>query len=176
VAIDWNLMARFALLAGVLSILLVAGVALLPMADSAVQQLSFVSSHQSTYGVVMIITLFWATLSIPFVVGLGTVLHTRGSSLAPTATVLSAGGLLLLGFGYYVGNGALLSIATAGHAPAPGVDTYQDAFVDPAGAGASQIVTVPRWVAALGGGRNMSPATPYRVNGTWVQCTGTPMR
>jgi hypothetical protein len=77
---------------------------------------------------IMIATLVWATLSVPFVVGLGTLLRSRSGSLTLTATLLSAGGLLLLGFGYYVGNGALVSIATAGQAPTPGSGAYQMAI------------------------------------------------
>ena len=39
-----------------------------------------------------------ADISVPFVVGLGTMLRPKSRSLALTATILLAGGILLLGF------------------------------------------------------------------------------
>jgi hypothetical protein len=118
----------FSFLAGVLSILVLISTLLLPVQKTAAQQLAFVSGHQSTVAVAMFSILLWATFSVPFVVGLGTLVRSRGTNLALTATLLSAGGILLLGFGNYVGDGALLSIVTAGHAPTPGADIYQTAI------------------------------------------------
>jgi hypothetical protein len=65
-------------------------------------------------------------VAIPFVVALGALLSVRTRSLALGATLLSAGGILLLGFAVFAFVGALLAIvAAAGAAPSAAAAAYQ---------------------------------------------------
>jgi hypothetical protein len=116
--------AWFALLAGALSVLLVIEV-LQPMPQSAIDLLSYFSSHFRIVALAGIMILTWAVFSIPFVVALGQLLRSKSGTFALTATVLSGTGILLLGFGNFTGIGAGLAIATAGTPPSAADATYQ---------------------------------------------------
>jgi len=116
--------ARFALLGGALSVLELVEV-LLPMPQSAADMLSYFSSHLGRVALIAVTILTWAVFSIPFVVALGQLLRSKSSTFALTATILSATGILLLGFGNFTGIGAGLAIATAGSPPSVADATYQ---------------------------------------------------
>src|SRR5947208_3393488 len=92
--------AAFGLLTGLLSLLLLLALAA-PSPQGPEQQLAFVGSHRAGYAILEIAVLIWATSSVPFLVGLGSLLRGRGRWLASTATWLSTVGLLLLGFATY---------------------------------------------------------------------------
>jgi len=92
--------------------------------------LSFFANNRTLYILSAVIVLTWATVSVPFVVALGTLLGDKGHSLchslALSATLLSAAGILLLGFGVFIFVGAGLSIvAAADLAPSPADAAYQ---------------------------------------------------
>ena len=120
-------LAIFALVAGVLSLLLVLA-SLQPLPPTPAEQLSFVANHRTVYGVFASIVLAWAVFSIPFVVTLGTMLRPAAGILALTATILSVAGILLLGFAVFTHAGAMLSIVAAGNPPRPEDATYQAAI------------------------------------------------
>lgn len=120
-------LAIFALVAGVLSLLLVLA-SLQPLPPTPAEQLSFVANHRTVYGVFASIVLAWAVFSIPFVVTLGTMLRPEAGILALTATILSVAGILLLGFAVFTHAGAMLSIVAAGNPPRPEDATYQAAI------------------------------------------------
>lgn len=116
--------AWFALLAGVLSILLLAEI-LRPLPQSPAQILSYLTSHFGAVALLATTVLAWAVFSIPFVVALGRLLSSKSAGFAQAAMILSAAGILLLGFGNYVGIGASLAISTAGTPPSAPDAVYQ---------------------------------------------------
>ena len=120
-------LAILALVAGVLSLLLLVASLKSPPSVPA-QQIPFVTNHQRVVALFSIIVLAWALFSIPFVATLGTLLRPKGNTLAHAATLLSAGGILLLAFAIFTHIGALLSIVIAGNPPNPADDTYQAAI------------------------------------------------
>ena len=117
-----------AMCAGVLSLLLF----VLPIVYSPrapVELLPFFESHRSSYILLAVTILIWVIVVIPFFVAVGAMLSTRSRSLAITATLLSTGGILLLGFAVFAFVGALLAIvASAGAAPNAAAATYQAAI------------------------------------------------
>src|SRR5712692_1383231 len=117
--------AFFAIFAGVLSLLLfVFPTVYSPRAPS--ELLPFFESHRSTYILVAVTMLIWVIVAIPFVVAVGDLLSARSRSLALAATLLSAGGILLLGFAVFAFVCAVLSIVAAGGAaPNTASATYQ---------------------------------------------------
>jgi hypothetical protein len=120
--------AVFAILAGLLSVLLVASTNL-PAPRVPAELLPYFRSHQSSYVLAAITVLVWVVVAIPFVVGLGALLSAKGSTLAFAATLLSAGGILLLGFATFAFVGAFLAIVAASDvAPSPAEATYQAAI------------------------------------------------
>jgi len=120
--------AVFAIFAGVLSLLLfVFPTVYSPRAPT--QLLPFFKSHQSSYIVFAVTILIWVIVAIPFVVAVGGLLSARSRSLAHAATLLSAGGILLLGFAAFAFVGAFLAIVAAGGAaPSAAAATYQAAI------------------------------------------------
>lgn len=120
-------LATFSLVAGTLSLLLLFA-SLQPLPATPAEQLSFVASHRTAYGLFAGTVLAWMVFSIPFVVTLGTVLRAKGGVLAQTATIVSAVGISLLGFAIFMHAGAMLSIVTAGSPPRPEDATYQAAI------------------------------------------------
>jgi len=118
-------LASFAIVAGLLSFLLVALVSG-PAPRVAAELLPYFASHRSTYVLLAIIVLVWAVASVPYVVGLGALLGARRGTLAFAATMLCSGGVLLLGFATFAFVGAFLSIAASSHAaPSEAEAIYQ---------------------------------------------------
>lgn len=62
------------------------------------------------------LTLTWSVLSVPFAFVLGTLISDSDSALVACARLLTAVGILLLGFGVFVGTAATLSLATTASA------------------------------------------------------------
>lgn len=116
--------AVFSLLAAALTILLL-GVTLMTAPPKMLEQPLPLSVSRGSYILAATVVLTWAVFSIPFVVGLSTLLGRKSKSLALTATILSALGISLLGFGNFTSIGAILSILTAGSPPVPGAAAYQ---------------------------------------------------
>ncbi|CAG1008793.1 hypothetical protein BURK1_03575 [Burkholderiales bacterium] len=113
--------------AGALSLLLLLA-SLQPLPATPAEQLAFVAGHRTFYGWFAGLVLAWAVFSVPFVVTLGAVLRPRGGIPALTATILSAVGILLLGFAVFAHAGAMLSIVAAGDPPRPDDAAYQAAI------------------------------------------------
>jgi hypothetical protein len=90
-------LAVFSFLTGLLSILLIIASVLAPAAPADV--LAFFTRNRGLYILPAIIVLTWAAASIPFVVSLSALFRGKGPNLALAAAFLSAGGILLLGFG-----------------------------------------------------------------------------
>ncbi len=117
-----------AILAGVLSFLLI-GVAASPAPRSASELLTYVAQHRLQLAFAAATALAWAVASIPFAVALGALLDGARSTLALAATLLSAGGALLLGFASFAVLGAHLAILAASSlAPSPAEAAYQAAI------------------------------------------------
>lgn len=119
-------LAVLALVAGTLSLLVLLA-SLQPLPATPADQLSFVANHRTAYALFAGTVLAWAVFSIPFVVTLGMMLRPRGDILALTAALLSAAGILMLGFAIFAHAGAMLSIAAA-NAPRPEDAIYQVAI------------------------------------------------
>jgi hypothetical protein len=118
--------AVFSLLGGVLSFLLIGSAGLMPAAHAPAELLSHLASHRGAYVLAAVAVLVWAVIAIPFVVGLGALVRPGSPALAEAATLLSAGGILLLSFGTFGSIGALLAIVAASDAaPNAATATYQ---------------------------------------------------
>jgi hypothetical protein len=120
-------LAVFSLIAGALSLLLLLA-SLQPLPATPAEQLSFVANHRTVYGLFAGIVLAWAVFSMPFVVALRTVLRPHGGILTLIALILSAGGILMLGFAIFMHAGAMLSIVAAGNPPRSEDAVYQAAI------------------------------------------------
>jgi hypothetical protein len=119
--------AVFSLLAGVLTLLL--GVGLFLPSTTAAQLLSSYNANQAIFTIYADVYLGWSVFSIPFVVGLGTLLRAKSSSFALAATLLSSVGILLLGFAVFIQVGALGALGLVGNlAPSSAEATYHAAF------------------------------------------------
>jgi len=119
--------AMFAICSGILS-LLVFVIPIVYSPRAPVELLPFFVSHWSSYILLAIAILIWVIVAIPFVVAVGVILSARSRSVAVAATLLSAGGILLLGFAVFAFVGAFLAIvASAGAAPSTAAATYQAA-------------------------------------------------
>jgi hypothetical protein len=90
--------------------------------------LSFVSSNSSIFIVSAVLVLGWMAFSVPFVVGLGTLLKLKDSAIAQAATFLSAGGILVETYGAYTSIASLLTVATTSGAPSQAAAAYQFAI------------------------------------------------
>ncbi|HXR57069.1 MAG TPA: DUF4386 family protein [Casimicrobiaceae bacterium] len=112
-------LALFAFVAGALSLLLLVVSVLTPPPATPAELLAFASTHRLAYGLFASLVLAWAVLSVPLIVTLGTMLRSQGGTLTGVAQLLSAGGVLLLGFAVFANTAALLSIVAAGNAPHP---------------------------------------------------------
>jgi len=120
--------AIFAIAAGLLSVLLVASVGG-PPPQAPEELLRYFVSHRSAYTFLAITVLAWAVTSVPCIVGLGALLGARRGALAFAATLLSAGGVLLLGFATFAFVGAFLAINASSHtAPSQAEAAYQAAI------------------------------------------------
>jgi len=116
-----------AFLSGILSLLFLLG-SLQPPPVSPAQQLLFAASHRGAYGLFASLVLTWSVFSIPFAGTLATLLRAKNGTLASSAQLLVASGVLLLSFGIYMHIGALLSIVAAGAPPHVAGATYQAAI------------------------------------------------
>jgi hypothetical protein len=100
-----------------------------PAPTSPAQAMSMVSSNFVAYAVFLVMLTAWMVFGVPFAVGVGALLKSKDANLALAATLLSASGILLLGWGTYSSYSALLSIAQAGSlAPSPTEAAYQAAI------------------------------------------------
>jgi len=121
-----RIFAVFSIAAGVLSFAVLVASFQPPAVPG--QELATFASQRAGYLVLAVVVLTWAVLSTPFVVALGHVLNQKSHSLAQTATILSAAGILLLSFGVFIHVGAMLSIVAAGSPPNPADARYQAAI------------------------------------------------
>lgn len=119
-----QIFAGFALLSAVLSVGLLA-VALQPVSANPAALLAHLARHQRGIVIEAIVELSWAVFSIPFIVGVGELLRPKSPSLALAAVVLSAGGVLLLGYSMRMSAGAELAILAVG-GPSVGAETLHD--------------------------------------------------
>lgn len=123
----------FAIVAGVLSVALLVGaiilVALAVHGKTPAQELGYADGHKAVYAVAGVAALFWASFAVPFVVGFGRLIRDAEPYLASAATILLVAGVLLFGFGIYVGwVGSTLSIMAAGTVHSHGTGPYQMAI------------------------------------------------
>jgi hypothetical protein len=117
-----------AILAGLLSVLLLLS-ASLPAPRVPAELLRYFISHRSAYVFAAVTALVWVLVAVPFVVALGALLGSKSKTISRAATVLSAGGIFLLGFATFAFVGAFLAIAAAGEvAPSAAEATYQAAI------------------------------------------------
>jgi hypothetical protein len=121
-------LAVLALVAGTLSLLLFAVSLLAPPPAAPAALLAFASSHRITYGLFASLILAWSVFSVPLIVTIGAMLQSRGGTLTDIAQLLSAVGVLLLGFAIVANTTALLSIVASGNPPHPEDATYQVAI------------------------------------------------
>jgi hypothetical protein len=121
-------LATLALVAAVLSLVFLAA-SLQPPPPSSAELFTFAARHRTAFGWFASLVLAWSVLSIPLVVTSGTLLQPPGGTLAGIAQLLSAVGVLMLGFAVFAHTAALLSIVSAG-GPARAEDAaYQAAFL-----------------------------------------------
>jgi len=103
--------AGFALAAGISSAL---AVLMPPPPDLPGDQLlAYINAHKPAVASAAIALLVWMSVSIPFVAGLGVVLAGERRILASGATLLSAGGILILAFASFISLGSFLALAAA---------------------------------------------------------------
>jgi hypothetical protein len=121
-----NASAIAAFAAGTLSLLLLLAT-LQPLPPTPAGQLAFAASHRTAYALFATLVLAWSVVSVPSIVTSAAMLQRDGRTLATSATILSAAGVLLLGYGIFTHVGALLSIVAAGVPPHPDDATYQAA-------------------------------------------------
>jgi hypothetical protein len=119
--------AWFSFLSGVLSILLLVAT-IQPTPPIGVDQLSHFATHRGFFVLLAVVVLTWAVFSVPFVVALGQWLRVKSRSFALAATILSAVGILLLGFAIFARIGAFLSILAASSSPTAPDAAYQAAI------------------------------------------------
>ena len=121
--------AVFALLVSALTLALGAVLYLHASPPTAAQEWSNYNANQASYTTGAYVALAWSVFSLPFVVGLGTLLHGKSRSLALAATLFSAVGILLFGLAYFIPARALGVLGLVGNlAPSPAESTYQGAF------------------------------------------------
>jgi hypothetical protein len=165
-----RLAAVSALIAGALSVVQLVLLVAIPVPHEPAGRLAYFRDHQGLVAIVEVAVIVWATLSVPFPIALGLLQWARSRVLAASATVLSASGILLLGFATYVGIGALWAIDVAGPPSTAGADVYQASvwiqlgylLSDPPlmAWGVGQLLfawlawfgpLLPRWLAVVGG-------------------------
>jgi hypothetical protein len=103
------------LISAVLSLALLIASVQPPPSTMPAELLAYASSHRTLYGLFASLVLAWSVFSIPLIVTLGAMLRSRGGTFTVMAQLLSAVGVLLLGFAVFTNTAALLSIATAGN-------------------------------------------------------------
>jgi Domain of unknown function (DUF4386) len=119
----------FSLLVAALTLTLGVVLYLHPSPSTAAQEWSNYNANQAGYVTGAYVALAWSVFSIPFVVGLGTLLRGKSRSLALAATLLSAVGILLFGIAYFIPAQALGVLRLVGNlAPGTKEAIYQAAF------------------------------------------------
>ena len=113
--------AGFALAAGISSALAI----LMPPAPDLPgdQLLAYIDAHKPAVASAEVAVLVWMSVSIPFAAGLGIALAGERKLLASAATLLSAGGILLVAFASFVSLGSFLALAAAAELARPGGET-----------------------------------------------------
>ena len=96
-----------------------------PPSSAPAELLAYASSHRALYGLFASLVLAWSVFSIPLIVTLGAMLRSRGGTFTVIAQLLSAVGVLLLGFAIFISTAALLSIVAAGNPSRPEDAAYQ---------------------------------------------------
>lgn len=119
-----RIFAGFALLSAALSVGFLVVVVQSVSSDPAAL-LAHMAGHRTDIEIDAILALSWAVFSVPFIVSLGQLLRPKSPSLALTALVLSAGGVLLLSYGMRMSAGAELAILAAG-GPSVGAGTLHE--------------------------------------------------
>ncbi len=119
--------AACSLLSAVLSLLMLA-LTSVPVPQDPAEQLIFIAARRPLIALEAVATLMWAVFSVPLVVALGRLLRPRGAGLAATATILSAAGILMLGYAIRTYLGAALSIVAASSRPGAPEAVYQAAI------------------------------------------------
>jgi Domain of unknown function (DUF4386) len=104
--------AVFALLSGVLTLAVLVALAL-PVPPDPGAQILFAAGHRGLLALEAVVMLAWAVCSVPFLVATGRLLRPAGPAVALAATILSAVGVLLLGYATRTYIGAVLSILAA---------------------------------------------------------------
>jgi hypothetical protein len=116
------------LLSAVLSLALLVASLQPPPPTAPADLLLYASSHRTLYGLFASLVLAWSVLSIPLIVTLGAMLRSRSETFTVIAQLVSAIGVLLLGFAIFTSTAALLSIVTAGNISRPADAAYQVAI------------------------------------------------
>lgn len=165
---DRRLLGVFCVCAGLSTVALVS-LAAGPGPLEPAELLPYFQAHRTRYGASATVTLLWVLAALPFIATLKEMLGAERRVLASAATLLSASGVALLGFGTFIAIGSFfaLDIASSGIAArlqAP----YQAAIWRSLGfllsdpglmiLGAGQVLfawiavrtTVPRWLAIVG--------------------------
>jgi hypothetical protein len=120
-------LATLALVAAMLSLALLAA-SLQPPPPTSAELFAFAAQHRTALGLFASVVLAWSVFSIPLVVTIGTLLRAPGGTLARIAQLLSAAGVLMLGFALFAHTAALLSIVSAGD-PARAEDAAHQAAI-----------------------------------------------
>ena len=156
------------ILSALLTLLLVVSAA--PPPGSAGDLLPYFRAHQPRFVILAVAVLAWVVVSLPVVIAITRLVGHVHPVLASAGAVLSAGGILLLGFGTFIFVGAFFALAAANDAaPSAAQAAYQAAIwrnlsfllSDPGlmTLGAGQLVlgwltwrgrAFPRYLAALG--------------------------
>ena len=117
------LFAGFAVAAGLLAFLLIISAAGPP---PPAELLSYFAAHRARYVLLGVAVLSWASVAIPFIVGLGALLGPQGRVLARAAVLLATSGVVLLGFATFAFVGAFAAVSAAARvAPSPAEAAYQ---------------------------------------------------
>jgi hypothetical protein len=156
------------ILSAFLTLLLVVSAA--PPPGSAADLLPYFRAHLPRFVILAVVVLAWVVVSLPVVIAIARLVGDDHPMLASAGALLSAGGILLLGFGTFIFIGAFFALAAANDAaPSAAHAAYQAAvwrnlsflLSDPGlmTLGAGQLVfgwlawrgrAFPRYVAALG--------------------------
>ncbi len=173
--------------AGIVGIILLVAVFVVPYPPSPPQTLSTYENNKAAYAFYGLAFGIFALGAVPFIGSLGRVLRSRGVSLASSATLLSAGGVLVFASGAILTVYALVSVSSTA-APSPAEATYQAALWSGSTSAALGIIffgisawgiglmifsalvwksgILPNWLAIVGfvgGIAGLSAATPWGV-------------
>ena len=113
------------LISALLSLALLIASLQAPPPTAPADLLGYASSHRTLYGLFAGLVLAWSVFSIPLIVTLRAMLRSPGGTFTVIAQLLSAIGVLLLGFAIFVSTAALLSIVAAGNPSRPEDAAYQ---------------------------------------------------